>query len=239
MNILIVNDDGIDSAGIHVLSELALPFGEVYVVAPAAQCSAMSHRITLKEPLIARKREDYPVEGIKEAYSLTGTPADCVKAALEGLIPVRPDVVFSGINDGFNVGTEILYSGTVGAAMEAAAQGIPAIAYSVKMSSGFETVRKAFQEVTEELFERGLPESGIWNVNFPGTDQVEEARGVLFERKPARLEYHYDHYDMKELEDGSIRLDPQYHRLESAPEGTDIEAVLNGYISVGIVDTMA
>ena len=94
------------------------------------------------------------------------------------------------------------------------------------------------QEVTEELFERGLPESGIWNVNFPGTDQVEEARGVLFERKPARLEYHYDHYDMKELEDGSIRLDPQYHRLESAPEGTDIEAVLNGYISVGIVDTM-
>ena len=117
MRILVVNDDGIKAPG------------EVWVVAPAAQCSAMSHRITVRGDLEV-KPYDFPATGVT-AYSVWGTPADCVKVALGCLMTEKPDIVFSGINAGYNVGRDILYSGTIGAAMEALCWGVPAIAFSV------------------------------------------------------------------------------------------------------------
>ena len=118
MRILVVNDDGIQAPGIRKLAELARQFGEVTVAAPKHQCSGMSHRITVDAGLeIARV--DFPVEGV-EAYSIDGTPADCVKVAISNIMKEKPDIVFSGINRGYNIGYDILYSGTVGAAMEAA-----------------------------------------------------------------------------------------------------------------------
>ena len=104
MRILVVNDDGIEAAGIVRLAAMAKELGEVWVVAPDAQCSAMSQRITVRGELQLQKRDDFPVDGV-EAYSLSGTPADCVKVAVEYLMKeVLPDIVFSGINKGYNVG---------------------------------------------------------------------------------------------------------------------------------------
>ena len=98
MNIFITNDDGISAQGIAVLARAAAGFGRVTLVAPARQCSAMSHRITLGKPL-RLEAVDFPVENVT-AYSLEGTPADCVKAALDAILPERPDVVLSGIHHG-------------------------------------------------------------------------------------------------------------------------------------------
>ena len=102
MRILVVNDDGIEAPGIRKLAELARQFGEVTVAAPKHQCSGMSHRITVDAGLeIARV--DFPVEGV-EAYSIDGTPADCVKVAISNIMKEKPDIVFSGINRGYNIG---------------------------------------------------------------------------------------------------------------------------------------
>lgn len=109
MRILVVNDDGIKAPGIKRLVQMAAGLGEVWVVAPAAQCSAMSHRITVRGDLEV-KPYDFPATGVT-AYSVGGTPADCVKVALGYLMTEKPDIVFSGINAGYNVGRDILYSG--------------------------------------------------------------------------------------------------------------------------------
>ena len=118
MRILIVNDDGIRSSGLISLARMAVELGEVWVAAPESQCSAMSHRISVFGAVGVQPEPDFPVNGVK-AYSISGSPADCVKVALAYIMKERPDVVFSGINNGYNVGIDILYSGTVGAAMEA------------------------------------------------------------------------------------------------------------------------
>ena len=101
MKILITNDDGIRSEGIQVLAELALQFGEVTVAAPKNQCSAMSHRITIARPLLFEKTS-FPVDGVQSAWQVEGTPADCVRVGMVGLMPVRADVVLAGVNKGYN-----------------------------------------------------------------------------------------------------------------------------------------
>ena len=129
MKILIVNDDSIHAPGIAVLAKAAMSLGEVWVVAPSHQCSAMSQKVTIRGSLTVERVNDFPVP-VKAAYQVSGTPADCVKAALLQLLDEKPDFVFSGINDGYNVGYDIAYSGTLGAAFEATMSGIPAIAFS-------------------------------------------------------------------------------------------------------------
>ncbi len=119
----------IDSPGIALLAQAAGEFGRVWVVAPDAQCSAMSQKVTIRGGLTAKPVENFPAK-VEGAYRVTGSPADCVRVALDCLLEERPDYVFSGINDGYNVGYDIAYSGTVGAAMEAVMHGVPAIAFS-------------------------------------------------------------------------------------------------------------
>ena len=154
MRILIVNDDGIKAPGIRKLAELSLQLGEVWVVAPKSQCSAMSQRITLFEDIEVTP-EQYSVEGVR-AYSVGGTPADCVKVALEYLMPEKPDVVFSGINSGYNTGIDILYSGTVGAAMEALANGIRSFAFSNHNDTNWETADAYLIPLVKELLAENL-----------------------------------------------------------------------------------
>ena len=145
MKIWVVNDDGIDSDGIKVLARHALKFGEVTVIAPVEQCSGMSQRLTIglfENGKVKRniKKVPFPVKGVKAAYAVKGTPTDCVIVASE-YITEKPDIVFSGINHGENAGIDILYSGTIGAAMEALVQRIPAIAFSLKWeATGYELV---------------------------------------------------------------------------------------------------
>ena len=132
--ILVVNDDGIRSPLLALLARHAAGFGKVDIVAPASQCSAMSQRIIIDRPLRVEETDLSllklsEVPNIRSARSLDGTPADCVRYACGCLLEELPAIVFSGINDGYNAGIDILYSGTVGAAMQALVAGVPAIAF--------------------------------------------------------------------------------------------------------------
>ena len=118
MRILVTNDDGIDAPGIRKLVQIALKFGEVTVIAPDSQRSAASHQSTFGTPLRI-KEHGFGIEGVK-AYALSGTPADCVRVGVLKMVEPKPDLVLSGINNGFNMASDIQYSGTVGAAFEAA-----------------------------------------------------------------------------------------------------------------------
>ena len=230
MRILVVNDDGIDAKGIHILANVAKAFGEVWVVAPDAQCSAMSQRISVFGELVVRERE-IPVEGVK-VYSVSGTPADCVKVALLHIMPQKPDIVFSGINFGYNAGQDILYSGTVGAAVEALSNGIPAIAFSTESNGIYDVVEEYLLPITKDLVGRSLPLDTLWNVNFPGCS-VAECKGILENRIPANHQLYLDNYDKKEETKDGFVLEVRGIATTQAEEGTDIRAVLDRYISIG------
>lgn len=237
MKILITNDDGIRSEGIQVLAELALQFGEVTVAAPKNQCSAMSHRITIARPLLFEKTS-FPVDGVQSAWQVEGTPADCVKAGVEYICgDDRPDIVFSGINNGFNAGTEILYSGTVGAAMDALIYGIPAIAYSIDMNNEFSAIRHFFKSVTEEVLSRRLDRGEMWNINVPGIPW-ESVSGVRYDRFPASVPYYHDYYQFTKGENGVYSMEAIFSDCDSGQEGSDIEALAQGCISVGKLTSM-
>ena len=167
LKILIANDDGIRSEGIAKLARAAASFGTVWVAAPEHQCSGMSVRLTISEKSqMAVYRYDFPVP-VEAAWSVDGTPADCVKVALNALLPFRPDIVLSGINDGLNAGLDVAYSGTIGAATEAAMHGVPAIAFSMRDGKSFDVTDHYLCSVLGELLEKPLGRGEIWNVNFP------------------------------------------------------------------------
>lgn len=233
MNILITNDDGIQAEGIAVLARAAAAFGKVTVVAPASQCSAMSHRITLGRSM-RLKKYDFPVPGVT-AYSLDGTPADCVIAALDTVLTEKPDVVLSGINHGYNVGFDIVYSGTVGAAMEARMKGIPAIAVSNNDVGSFAIAEKYLPAILEKLLPAPPSASEIWNVNFPSGS----CSGILWDRAIGNGGYYSGHlYTTEENGVLSVQYPPMLDVDNSVPrgtEGSDLNAVIRGYISVGRV----
>lgn len=235
MRILIVNDDGIHAAGIACLAELAKEFGEVWVVGPKNQCSAMSHKISV-HGMMKIEKVDFPVDGVY-AYSVDGTPADCVKAGIRVIMPEKPDIVFSGVNNGYNVGYDILYSGTVGAAMDALTHGVPAIAYSTKMKTDLTQVRKYFSMVTRGILEQETTLTEIWNVNFPGC-KPEEVQGVLWDRVPGNKEFYMDHVNIEENEDGLFFEYVNIENCEGQPEGTDIDALNHNCISIGKIKCM-
>ena len=172
MRILITNDDGIQSPGLEALVRALHEKHQVIVAAPAAQQSAKAHAITVRERLYV---DEYPplqeAYGIK-ALAISGTPADTVKLYMEGIIQrdpaVKPELVVSGINDGSNVGTDILYSGTIGAATEGYVQGISALAVSLDYNAeyGFDVVAREVAARLELLFPAGC-EKKLLNVNFP------------------------------------------------------------------------
>ena len=128
IRILITNDDGIFSEGIRILTDIVKDFGEIYVAAPDRQRSAVSHAITIHEPIMVEK-SDFPVN-TAGAWSIGSTPADCIRIALNNLLPDKPDLILSGINNGTNYGGDILYSGTVAGAIEGFQHKIPSIALS-------------------------------------------------------------------------------------------------------------
>ncbi|MBE5962211.1 MAG: 5'/3'-nucleotidase SurE [Lachnospiraceae bacterium] len=230
MNILIVNDDGIFAEGIKELAAAAVAFGKVTVVAPASQCSAMSHCITVRGDLTVKK-ESFPVH-LVEAYSVSGTPADCVKVAMQHLLKEKPDIVFSGINFGYNVGVDILYSGTVGAAMEALVYQIPAIAFSMDVGGNYEIVHKFLKPIIEKLLKKEIGQGEMWNVNFP-TCAVSECKGIKEDCKPARISFYKDDFRMEEQGAGEWKLYPLSNRAMNWEEGTDIDAVEHNYIAIG------
>jgi 5'-nucleotidase len=180
MNILITNDDGIYAPGLWALYRRLSEEHTVSVVAPDRERSAVSHGITLHEPLRAFKVSVNDGEG----YAVSGKPADCVKLGLLELVEAKPDLVISGINPGANVGASINYSGTVAAAREAALYGIPAIAVSVQglKVENFEPAACFTRQLAQDVMERGLPFGTLLNVNIPHLP-IKDIAGVRISRQ--------------------------------------------------------
>lgn len=232
MNILITNDDGIRSHGIQTLAEALRELGDVYIAAPAENQSAAGHGLTVTVPLRAREF-DFPAA--RAAWAVSGTPADCVKLSLEQLVPVQPDIVVSGINNGSNLGTDIIYSGTVAAAMEGFFHGLPAIAVSISSSwrhsdiGNYRIAAETARDYCQKLVSGALPRT-LLNINVPG-DKPEDIRGLKYTSMGWR--WYTAAYEK--------RVDPQgrtYFWLSGqvvngkADGNTDVEVCGAGYISV-------
>ncbi len=239
MNILVTNDDGISSELLLQLVKIASGFGSVYVAAPDNQCSAMSQHLTINTCLTATERS-FPYAC--QAWSVSGTPADCVKLSVASLLPVRPDLVFSGINKGFNAGFDAAYSGTVGAAKEALMSGIPAIAFSVgsRLSPEItaETVDRFLPPIISELLPLPIEHNALWNVNLPGLPP-EEIKGIQRGVRLAPINLYRNGYTLLSESDGQMVY--QHHSThisaEEAPENTDAFYLLRGWITIGKVTT--
>ena len=234
-SILITNDDGIGADGLIRLAQAAQSFGEVWVIAPESQRSAASHSITLHNHIDVFP-QDFPVAGVR-AFSCSGTPADCVRVC-RNLMPQPPDAVLSGINFGYNVATDIQYSATAGAAFEAAFQEYHAIALSEE-ANGCHAVTDAYlHDILAELLDQKLGYGQILNVNFPGCP-LADCGGILFDRTVSRRMIYRDHYNVIDtLPDGGLRLMVEGVYNEDGEDGTDFQAVMQGYISVGIADNI-
>ena len=230
--ILIVNDDGIEADGILRLAKAATRFGEVWVVAPESQRSAASHSITLNTYIDVYER-DFPVPGVK-AFAISGQPADCVRVGVLNVLPEKPDVVFSGINYGYNAGTDVQYSATVGAAMEAVFQGIPAIAFSEGTQGGKEITDRYLEEIIEEVIDTPYEWGRIVNVNFPEVS-MENFQGIQRNVENSRGFMYKDSYTCEELTDGGRRYRVKGDLQDNAAENTDLRALFDGYIAIGYV----
>jgi 5'-nucleotidase len=237
VRILLSNDDGIHAPGLAVLAaHLANDSRhEVYVCAPDRQRSATGHSLTLHKPLRVQHEEsafDLQTNAVKGAWSTTGTPADCVKLAVCELMPAPPDVVVSGINSGPNLGSDLLYSGTVAAAMEAAFMDIPAIAVSAKQDKRFvyETAAHYIGELLGKLKDAPRTARGLININVPALKK-DEVKGAKLAELGLRL--YKDSFDKRSDPNGRDYYWLSGHAIEdSESTSSDVYAVNQGYISV-------
>lgn len=251
--ILITNDDGINADGLIRLVYAAREFGEVWVVAPESQRSAASHSITLHkhidvypydfESVVARDHsfdwlKKAMSNGVLHAFSCSGTPADCVRVGSLNIMPGKPDVVLSGINYGYNACSDIQYSATAGAAFEGTFQGYLSIALSEGAAPCHEVTDAYLKEVLSILIEKEHVKGQIYNVNFPQC-KLSECKGILWDRPVSEGMFFKDRYNkVEDLEDGGIRLMVEGIYNEDAEEGTDFKAIVDGYVSVGVVNNI-
>ena len=234
--ILITNDDGVFADGLIRLAKAAKEFGEVWVVAPESQRSAASHTITLHKSFDVWK-VDFPVEGVA-AYACDASPADCVRVGVLNIVPGKPDVCFSGINNGYNVASDLQYSATVGAAFEASFQKIPVIAFSECDKKSHEVTDRYLKEIIEKYIDKPHMKNQIWNVNFPGCT-LAECKGVLEERKVSSDEFYKDSYNETKVSGERSTFMVEGKRNLDAAEGTDLKAVLGNFVSVGSVTNIS
>jgi 5'-nucleotidase len=229
MRILLTNDDGINASGLKTLYEAVKPLGEVAVSAPEKQASATGHSISLNSPF----RVHSPAwPEVPHSYSVSSTPADCVRTAVLKLLPWKPDLVISGINQGANYGSLVLYSGTVAAAAEAVLLGIPSMAISLTSHTfkDFSVSARFARRIAQWIFEKGLGPGIFLNVNVPPVPAGKIKGIVLTHQGQFRhiddLEPHKDlagHY--------SYILDsPSEPALEHP--GSDVAKVKEGFVSV-------
>jgi 5'-nucleotidase len=230
-HILITNDDGFEAPALSALARALRELGSVTVFAPDHNWSAAGHTKTMHKPL--RISQGPPLDGAS-LFVTTGTPSDCVGLALLGIVPERPDLVVSGINQGSNMGHDVTYSGTLAAAMEATVYGIPAIAVSQELGDGWpgdwDFAAGVVATLARQALAQGLPHNCFLNVNFPALP-ADQVRGIQVTRLGQRV---YRDVLIK-------RLDPKgrpYYWIGGDPpagepeQGTDIGALAQGYISV-------
>lgn len=221
--ILVTNDDGVTSEGIHALAGALRPLGDVVVVAPLQEASAIGHALTLRRPL----RVEAVGDGV---HGVDGTPTDCVNIACEVILKRLPDLVVSGINKGWNLGDDVTYSGTVAGALEGALLGVPGVAVSLKRTPTFDfgPSARAAAQVAAMVIEKGLPPRTFLNLNVPpglpkGLRVTTQARRNHVTKIDARTDPRGNpYYWIEEALD-------DYHPDEGR---SDYEAVMAGYTSV-------
>lgn len=234
--ILITNDDGIYADGLIRLARAAKEFGEVWIVAPDGQRSATSHSVSLRHAFDVWE-VDFPVEGV-HAFACDGTPVDCMRIGILNIVPGKPDRVFCGINYGYNAASDLQYSATAGAAFEAAFQGVSAIAFSEDASDEHSVTDKYLRDIIAELIDKPLSMIQIWNVNFPGCKEG-ECNGILRDRKVYSGVFYDDIYHGTDLGNGRTSYMVEGIRKWEADEGTDLKAILDNYVSIGIATNIS
>lgn len=229
--ILVSNDDGITAPGIRVLVDCMREFGDVVVVAPDSPQSGMGHAITINHPLRLDKTDYFGDDVV--AYQCSGTPADCVKLALDKVLDRRPDLLVSGVNHGSNSSINVIYSGTMSAAVEGAIDGLQAIGFSLldySMEADFEASAFVIRKVVEGVLTKGLPEDCLLNVNIPKVS-LKELNGIKVCRQAKA----------KWVEEFDERYDPNNRRYfwltgafvnQDSGEDTDEWALKHSYASV-------
>ncbi|MBL4884491.1 MAG: 5'/3'-nucleotidase SurE [Planctomycetaceae bacterium] len=229
MQILLANDDGIHSPGLRAIQKELLTMGNVEIVAPAQEQSGVGHSVTYRSPL---QVDESLVDGEHWGWAVHGSPADCVKLGILELSSQRPELIVSGINSGSNYGINVLYSGTVAAAIEGAFFGIPSIAISQSIDTppDYEKTASRAVSIINRLL-KDIPEPGLlWSINFPSSDV--EIKGVRFASMCVA----------RHTETVERRIDPRgkpyfwssLNPLESyaMDQGTDIHAFAQGYVTV-------
>lgn len=230
--ILVTNDDGITAPGIRALIEVMKELGEVVVVAPDSPQSGMGHAITISDTLFC---DPVPLKGNlnHKEFRCSGTPADCVKIATQEILHRKPDLCVSGINHGSNSSINVIYSGTMSAAVEAGIEGIPAIGFSLNdysLTADFEPTKKFVKAVTKRVLKMGLPKGVVLNVNLPKLKES-EIKGIKVCRQAKA--YWEEEFDKRTSPQGR-----DYYWLtgkfinEDEGEDTDEWALNNGYVSV-------
>lgn len=229
--ILVANDDGILAPGINALVEVAKEFGEVVVVAPDKPQSGQGHAITMREPL--RLRKVHPFGDDVLAYECSGTPVDCVKLGKNVILKDREiDICLSGINHGANSSINIIYSGTMSAAMEASIVGIPAIGFSLLNfadDADFEPSKRYVRELIRYVLENGLEGTKLLNVNIPNLP-ADEIKGIRFCRQGEGIW-------IEEFQEGKdptgepyYWLAGKFHNYDTGGDN-DLAALADGYVS--------
>ncbi|MCL5676700.1 MAG: 5'/3'-nucleotidase SurE [Firmicutes bacterium] len=232
MRILLSNDDGVHAEGILSLAQAMseIPGAELYVAAPDRERSASGHAITVYRPLHVDEVELPGVTGV--VWRISGTPADCVKLALDSLMPARPDLVISGINRGANLGTDVFYSGTVSAAIEATFSDVPAIAISLAdwKNPDYSAAAAFMRFLAPKVLERGLPPRSLLNVNVPAVERKHLA-GVAMTKLGVRL--YTNQFDRRVDPRGRVYywLTGDLAELHNDPD-SDVYAVQQNLISV-------
>ena len=229
--ILITNDDGIFAPGISYLAKLASQFGRIVVVAPDKPQSGMGHAITINSTIRIQKTNYHHAE---LEYACSGTPVDCVKMAVNNILKKRPDLVLSGINHGSNSSINVIYSGTMSAAIEGALEGTPSIGFSLcdyAMEADFTQAEKYISAIIQESLVNKMPKGVCLNVNIPnlkaddfkGIKIVRQARANWVERFEERKDPYGRNY---------YWLTGEFVNFEPESTDTDEWALANGYVSV-------
>ena len=229
--ILVTNDDGITAPGIRALIAVMSEIGEVVVVAPDKPQSATGHAITINNTLFLNKISADNAAIIE--YSCSGTPVDCVKFAVNEILKQKPDLCVSGINHGSNSSINVIYSGTMSAAVEAGIEGIPAIGFSLcdyDWNADFDAVKSFVKKIALETLKNGLPQGTILNVNFPKLKE-QDIKGIKICRQAKAM--WIEKFDKRVTPQGKdyYWLTGEFINQDNG-EDTDEWALENGYISV-------
>lgn len=228
--ILVTNDDGVTAKGINSLVEIAKKYGDVVVVAPDKPQSAMGHAITINSILHVKEISTH--ENVK-TLSTSGTPVDCVKLAVNEILDVKPDLVVSGINHGSNASINVIYSGTMSAAVEAALEGLPAIGFSLMdydHDADFEASKHFADLIIPHVLENGIPKGVCLNVNIPKLP-LSEIKGIkVCHQANANWE---EKFDKRTNPSGQVYywLTGDFVNYEVGEE-TDLWALDHGYVSI-------